>query len=60
MAPFSTQPPQKPALQQLGVEPIGFRSTMRLRYRDSRGMDHVSLDATRLKPARHVQQAKLG
>jgi DHA2 family multidrug resistance protein len=23
MAPFSTQPPQKPALQQLGVEPVG-------------------------------------
>jgi hypothetical protein len=23
MASFSTQPPQKPALQQLGVEPIG-------------------------------------
>jgi hypothetical protein len=25
---FSTQPPQKPALQQLGVEPVGFRPAM--------------------------------
>src|SRR5689334_3336758 len=24
MAPFATQPPQEPALQQLGVEPVGF------------------------------------
>jgi hypothetical protein len=28
MAPFSTQPSQKPALQQLGVEPVGFRPAM--------------------------------
>src|SRR5271165_4903881 len=35
MAPFSTQPPQEPALQQLGVEPVGFRSAMFPRYRDT-------------------------
>src|SRR4051794_20932965 len=50
MAPFATQPPQEPALQQLGVEPVGFRSAMLPRYRDTRCMDHVSLDATRRKP----------
>src|SRR6516165_3235666 len=51
MAPFSTQPPQEPALQQLGVEPVGFRSAMFPRYR-TQGRDHVSLDAARRKPAR--------
>jgi hypothetical protein len=35
-----------------GVEPVGFRAAMLPRYRDTRGMDHVSLDATRRKPAR--------
>src|SRR5438874_6025698 len=55
MAPFSTQPPQERALQQLGVEPVGFRSAMLTRYRDTRGMDHVSLDAARLKPARQPE-----
>src|SRR5438309_11066017 len=52
MAPFATQPPQEPALEQLGVEPVGFRSAMFPRYRDTRGMDHVSLYSTRRKPAR--------
>src|SRR5439155_19495811 len=28
MAPFATKPPQKPVLQQLGVEPVGFRPAM--------------------------------
>ena len=28
MAPFSTQPPQEPALQQLGVEPVGLCPAM--------------------------------
>src|SRR5580693_6707846 len=55
MAPFATQPPQKPALQQLGVEPVGFRSPMLPRYRDTRGMDHVSLYSTRRKPARQPE-----
>src|SRR5712672_279456 len=35
MAPFSTQPPQEPAPQQLGVELVGFRSPMLPRYRDT-------------------------
>ena len=45
MAAFSTQPPQEGTLQQLGVEPVGFRSPMLPRYRDTRGMDHVELMA---------------
>src|ERR1700730_4321061 len=60
MAPFSTQPPQEPALQQLGVEPVGFRSTMFPRYRDTRGMDHVSLYSTRRKPARQPKPVAAG
>src|SRR5437879_2019105 len=60
MARFSTQPPQEPALQQLGVEPVGFRSAMLPRYREARGMDYVSLDATRLKPARQPEAVAAG
>src|SRR5947207_10251189 len=60
MAPFSTQPPQEAALQQFNVEPVGFRSAMLPRYRDTRGMDHVSLDATRLKPARQPEAVAAG
>ena len=60
MAPLPTQPPQEPPLQQLGVEPVGFRSTMLPRHRDTRGMDHVSLDATRLKPARQPEAVAAG
>src|SRR5436190_4643801 len=60
VAPFSAQPPQEPALQQLGVEPVGFRSAMLPRYRDTRGMDHVRLDATRLKPARQPEAVAAG
>src|SRR5438309_11197034 len=60
MAPFATQPPQEPALQQLGVEPVGFRSAMLPRYRDTRGMDHVSLYSTRRKPARQPKAVAAG
>jgi hypothetical protein len=60
MAPFSTQPPQEPALQQLSVEPIGFRSAMLPRYRDTRGVDHMSLDATRLEPTRQPKAVATG
>src|ERR1700749_5133232 len=42
MAPFATQPPQEPALQQFGVQPVGLGPTMIPRYRDTRGVDHVS------------------
>jgi hypothetical protein len=52
MAPFATQPPQEPALQQLGVEPVG--------YRDTRGMDHVSLYSTRREPARQPKAVAAG
>jgi hypothetical protein len=60
VAPFSTQPPQEAALQQLGVEPVGFRSPMLPRYRDTRGMDHVRLNATRLEPARQPKAVAAG
>jgi hypothetical protein len=60
MAPFATQPPQEPALQQLGVEPVGFRSAMLPRYRDTRGMDHVRFDPTRRKPARQPEAVAAG
>src|SRR6202171_6357723 len=60
MAPFATQPPQEPALQQLGVEPVGFRSPMLPRYRATRGMDPVSLYPTRRKPARQPKAVAAG
>jgi hypothetical protein len=60
MGGVPTQPPQEPALQQLGVEPVGFRSAMLPRYRDTRGMDHVSLYSTRRKPARQPEPVAAG
>src|ERR1700756_4103262 len=60
MASFPTQPPQEGALQQLGVEPVGFRSAMLPRYRDTRGVDHVSLYSTRRKPARQPEAVAAG
>src|SRR6266436_6433242 len=60
MAPFPTQPPQEPALQQLGIEPVGLGPAMLPRYRDTRGMDHVRLDPTRLKPARQPEAVAAG
>jgi hypothetical protein len=60
MASFSTQPPQEPALEQLGVEPVGFRSAMLPRYRDTGSMDHVSLYSTRRKPARQPEAVAAG
>src|SRR6201997_4060745 len=60
MAPFSTQPPQEPAFQQLGVEPVSLRSAMLPRDRDTRGMDHVCLYSTRRKPARQPEAVAAG
>src|SRR5689334_4068505 len=60
MASFATQPSQEPALQQLGVEPVGLRSAMLPRYRDTRGVDHVHLNATRRKPARQPEAVAAG
>src|SRR6516225_8112881 len=60
MAPFPSQPPQEPPFQQLGVEPVGFRPAMLSRYRETGGMDHVRLDATRLKPARQPEAVAAG
>jgi hypothetical protein len=60
MASFATQPPQEAALQQLGVEPVGFRPAMLPRHRDTRGMDHMRLNATRLEPARQPEAVAAG
>src|SRR5215467_10739087 len=60
MAPFATQPTQEPALQQLGVEAIGFCPAMLPRDRDTRGVDHVRLDPTRLKPTRQPEAVAAG
>src|SRR5215469_3317199 len=60
MAPFATQPPQEPALEQFGVETIGFGPSMFPRYRDTRRVDHMRLDATRRKPARQPKAVAAG
>src|ERR1700745_2284350 len=57
MAPFATQPPQEPPFQQLGIEPVGLCPAMLPRYRETGGMDHIRLDATRRKPARQPEAA---
>src|ERR1700731_2195194 len=51
MASFPTQPPQEPALQQLGVEPVGFCPAMFPRNCYTRGMDHVRLYPAPSQPA---------
>src|ERR1700682_3528224 len=60
MAPFSTQPPQEPALEQFGVQPIGLGPSMFPRNGHTRGMDHVRLYPTRLKPARQPETVAAG
>src|SRR6266850_6512180 len=60
MAPFPTQPPQEPPLQQLGVEPVGLRPAMFARYGDTPGLDHVRLHPARLKPARQPEAVAAG
>jgi len=41
---FATQPADKGALQELGVEPIGLRTPMLARRRHARRMDHIRFD----------------
>src|SRR5262245_66045912 len=60
MAPFPTQPPQEPPFQQLGVESVGLCPAMLPRYRETGGMDHMRLDATRRKPARQPEAVAAG
>jgi len=60
MASFATQPPQEPALEQLGVESIGLCPAMFPRHGHTRGMDHVRLDPTRLQPARQPEAVAAG
>src|SRR5580700_1278269 len=60
MTPFATQPPQEPALEQLGVEPVGFRPAMFPRNGHTRGMDHVRLYPMRRKPARQPKAVAAG
>src|SRR6202011_2018042 len=49
---------QEPALQQLGVEPVGLRPSMFPRYCDTRGMDHMRLHPTRTQPARQPEASR--
>src|SRR5437868_5446179 len=60
VAPFPTQPPQEPPLQQLGVEPVGLGPAMFPRYGDTRGMDHMRLHPTRPQPARQPEAIAAG
>src|ERR1700731_1503980 len=60
VAPFPAHPPQEPPLQQLGVEPVGLGPAMFPRYGDTRGMDHMRLHPTRLKPARQPEAIAAG
>src|SRR6202049_1371441 len=60
MAPFSTQPPQEPPLEQFGVQPIGLCPSMFPRYRHTRGIDHVRLYPMRRKPARQPEAVAAG
>src|SRR5712672_1249072 len=60
MAPFPTQPPQEPALQHLGVEPVGLGPAMLPRYGDTRGMDHVRFDPARIQPTRQPEAVAAG
>src|SRR6516165_545884 len=47
-------------IEQFGVEPIGLGSSMFPRHGDTRGMDHVRLDATRRQPARQPETVAAG
>src|ERR1700731_4287576 len=60
VAPFSTQPPQEPALQQLGVEPAGLCPAMFPRNCHIRGMDPAPLAPARLEPARQPEAVAAG
>src|SRR5437764_8790546 len=62
MAPFYTQHTQQPALQHLGVESVGLCPAMFPRNSHTRGVDHVRLYPTPLKPARQpeAKPARLG
>src|ERR1700736_6205497 len=60
MAPFPTQPPQEPPLEQLGIQPIGLCPSMFPRNCYTRGMDHVPLAPARLNPARQPEAVAAG
>src|SRR5215813_11348405 len=60
MASFPPQPPQEPALQQFGVQPIDLGPAMFPRHGHTRGMDHVCLDPTRREPARQPEAVAAG
>src|SRR6202030_3070834 len=60
MTPFPAQPPQEPALQQLGVEPVGLCPAVFPRYCHTRGMDHVRLYPTRTQPTRQPEAVAAG
>src|SRR5256885_271166 len=60
MAPFPAQPPQEPALQHLGVEPVGLGPAMLPRHGDTRGVDHVRFDPARIQPTRQPEAVAAG
>ena len=60
MAPFPTQPPQEPPLEQFGVQPVGLCPAMFPRNRHTRGMDHVRLYPASLEPARQPEAVAAG
>src|SRR5438094_2306680 len=60
MAPFPAQPPQEPALQHLGVEPVGLGPAMRPPPGDTRGIDHVRFDPARIQPTRQPEAVAAG
>ena len=47
---LAPQPAEKSAFEQLGVETVGFRSSMFARHRHTRGMNDVGVDAVRPEP----------
>jgi hypothetical protein len=60
MLPFATQPAQKAAHQQLGVEPVRLAPPMFARHRDAAGMDHIGLDPMSSQPARQPETVAPG
>src|SRR6202040_2693537 len=55
MALLATQPAEKGAHQEFGVEAIGLRAPVFARHRNARGMDDVSLDIAPQEPTREPE-----
>src|SRR5262245_53442486 len=55
MVPLATQPANEGTLQEFGIKPVGFGSSMLTRYRDTRRVDHISFNAAHAQPARQPE-----